>query len=63
MKLHQSTKRDYVARVVEHDKAECATVAKQYGFDYWDGERKYGFGGMRYDGRWLPVANPGTSLN
>lgn len=51
-----STKRDYIQRVVEHDKAECATVAKKWDFDYWDGDRKYGYGGMRYDGRWRPVA-------
>ena len=56
LKLHRSTKREYVARVVEHDKAECATVAKQYGKDYWDGDRKYGYGGYYYDGRWLPIA-------
>ena len=56
MKLHQSTKRDYVARVVENDKAECAIVAKQYGKDYWDGDRKYVYGGYHYDGRWLSVA-------
>ena len=55
-KLHTSTKRDYVARVVEHEKAECATIAKQYGKDYWDGERHYGYGGYSYDGRWLPIA-------
>ena len=54
--LHTATKRDYVQRVLAHDKAECATVAKQWGRDYWDGERKYGYGGMRYDGRWRPVA-------
>ncbi|HJN25750.1 MAG TPA: class I SAM-dependent methyltransferase [Rhodospirillales bacterium] len=54
--LHTGTKRDYVQRVVEYDKAECAEIAKQWGFDYWDGDRKYGFGGMRYDGRWLPIA-------
>ena len=54
--LHTSTKRDYVARVVEHDKAECAAIAKQWGYDYWDGERQYGYGGYSYDGRWLPVA-------
>ncbi|EME70540.1 SAM-dependent methyltransferase [Paramagnetospirillum caucaseum] len=54
--LHTKTKRDYVQRVVEHDKAECATVAKQWGFDYWDGDRRHGYGGMRYDGRWRPVA-------
>ena len=55
-KLHNRTKRDYVQRVVAHDKADCATVAKRWGYDYWDGERQYGYGGMRYDGRWLPVA-------
>jgi len=56
MKLHQSTQRDYVQRVIEHDKAECAEVAVQYGKDYWDGDRKYGYGGYRYDGRHRPVA-------
>ena len=54
--LHTSTKRDYVQRVVDFDKAECATIAKQYGKDYWDGERQYGYGGYRYDGRWRSVA-------
>jgi len=54
--LHSSTKRDYVGRVVQHDKAECARVAKQFGADYWDGERCHGYGGYRYDGRWRPVA-------
>jgi protein-L-isoaspartate(D-aspartate) O-methyltransferase len=55
-KLHAATKRDYVARVVENDKAHCAEVAIRYDKEYWDGDRKYGFGGMRYDGRWRPVA-------
>lgn len=54
--VHKSTPRDYVQRVVEHDKAHCAEVAGQFGYDYWDGDRKYGFGGYRYDGRWRPVA-------
>ena len=54
--LHASTNRDYVGRVTEHDKAECAEVAKQFGEDYWDGDRRYGYGGYRYDGRWLPIA-------
>ena len=55
-KLHTGTKRDYVARVVDNDKAECSEVAIQYGKDYWDGDRKYGYGGYNYDGRWRPVA-------
>jgi SAM-dependent methyltransferase len=57
MKLHSSTKRNYVQRVVEFDKAECAAVASRFGQDYWDGARQYGYGGYRYDGRWRPVAN------
>jgi len=54
--IHTSTKRDYVQRVVDHDKAACAEVATQWGYDYWDGDRKFGFGGYKYDGRWRPVA-------
>jgi SAM-dependent methyltransferase len=54
--IHTATKRDYVARVTEFSKAEAAKVAKQWGYDYWDGDRHYGYGGYRYDGRWLPVA-------
>ena len=54
--LHTSTKRDYVARVVEFDKATCAEIASRFGEEYWDGERQYGYGGYRYDGRWRPIA-------
>lgn len=55
-KQNKSTNRNYVQRVVEHDKAACAEVAIQYGKDYWDGDRRYGYGGYKYDGRWLPIA-------
>ncbi len=54
--VHTSTKRDYIGRVTEADKAECAKIAKQFGYDFFDGERKYGYGGYKYDGRWKPVA-------
>ena len=54
--VHTSVKRDYLARVNEADKAACAEVALQWGKDYWDGDRKYGYGGYRYDGRWRAVA-------
>lgn len=54
--LHQATKRDYLQRIVGVDKAECATIAKQFGFDYFDGDRQHGYGGYQYDGRWLPFA-------
>lgn len=54
--LHLATQRDYVGRMLD-DKAGCAQVSKQYGKDYWDGDRKYGYGGYSYiPGRWRPVA-------
>jgi len=52
-----ATKRDYVARVTAFDKAACATAARQWGADYWDGARQYGYGGYHYDGRWRPIAD------
>ncbi len=54
--IHKKTKRDYIGRVNEFPKAEAAKVAKRFGQEYWDGDRKYGYGGMRYDGRWRVVA-------
>lgn len=54
--IHKSTKRDYLARVTEFPKAEAIKIAKQYGYDYWDGDRKHGYGGFKYDGRWQKVA-------
>lgn len=57
--IHKSTQRDYLARVNDSDfpKAKAATLAKQWGFDYWDGDRKICYGGYRYiEGRWEKVA-------
>lgn len=54
--VHQSTKRDYVKRIVEHDKAACAEAALTWSEAYWDGDRSTGYGGYRYDGRWRPIA-------
>lgn len=56
-KVHTSTKRDYLQRVMETDKAERAEIACQFGKDYWDGDRLSGYGGYRYDGRWRTVAD------
>ncbi len=53
--LHKRTARDYVGRMTD-DKVHCMAIAKQYGRDYWDGDRRYGYGGYRYDGRWGVVA-------
>jgi len=38
------------------EKIHCSTVAREYGKDYWDGDRRYGYGGYTYDGRWGPIA-------
>ena len=54
--LHQQTKRDCLARMVD-DKVLCMRKAREYEFDYWDGERRFGYGGYLYiPGRWKPVA-------
>lgn len=31
-------------------------IAKRFGREYFDGDRGQGYGGYRYDGRWMPVA-------
>ena len=60
--LHESTKRDYLARMVD-DKLHCMKIAKQYGKDYWDGDRSYGYGGYSYiPGRWKSVAEELISI-
>lgn len=54
--LHQKTKRTYLDRMM-NDKVRCALKAKEYEFDYWDGDKCYGYGGYKFiDGRWKPVA-------
>ena len=55
-KLHKATSRDYLARMNDN-KVEAMKIAKEYAYQYWDGDRRYGYGGHRYiEGRWKPVA-------
>jgi SAM-dependent methyltransferase len=49
------TKRNIQKRKDAKDPAAVA-IAKQFGEIYFDGPREHGYGGYRYDGRWLPVA-------
>ena len=49
------TKRDIKKREDAKD-PEVVRISKQYGEMYFDGPRDYGYGGYRYDGRWVPVA-------
>jgi ubiquinone/menaquinone biosynthesis C-methylase UbiE len=53
--LHTKTVRDYLSRM-QNSKVDCMKVARRYDSDFWDGDRKYGYGGFHYDGRWKPVA-------
>ncbi len=53
--LHKKTTRDYIGRM-QDEKVACMKIARKYGKDYWDGDRRYGYGGYKYDGRWSEVA-------
>jgi ubiquinone/menaquinone biosynthesis C-methylase UbiE len=48
-------KRNLQARAEAKD-PEVIRISKQYGEMYFDGPRAYGYGGYRYDGRWVGVA-------
>jgi SAM-dependent methyltransferase len=47
-------KRNLVARKL--GQADNRLIARQFGREYFDGTRDQGYGGYRYDGRWLPIA-------
>lgn len=49
------SKRDVVSRC-EQKTQKVIDIAKKYDRDYFDGDRKYGYGGYQYDGRWKSVA-------
>ncbi|MBF0486900.1 MAG: class I SAM-dependent methyltransferase [Nitrospirae bacterium] len=53
--LHKQTARDYLARMSD-GKVDCMKVARRFDRDFWDGDRRYGYGGYRYDGRWSQPA-------
>lgn len=48
------TKRDPKARAAAKTPEDRA-IAKRFDREFFDGERRHGYGGYRYDGRWLPV--------
>ena len=53
--LHR-TKRNYLGCVNGFPKAKATRVVRQFGYDYRDWARKYGYGGYQYNGRWRIVA-------
>ena len=44
---HKSTKRNYFERMA-NKKIDCMKIARKFDKDFWDGERKYGYGGYKY---------------
>lgn len=55
LKALPKSKRNVLQRQAAKD-AATIRIAKEYGEMYFDGPRDYGYGGYRYDGRWLAVA-------
>jgi len=56
---HRAMARDYLGRVtdVDYPKHKAAELAKKWGFDYWDGDRRICYGGYHYrPGYWSRVA-------
>ena len=54
--LHNLTNRDYAERMF-NEKAANMDVARKFQKEFFDGDRKYGYGGYKYIiDRWKPVA-------
>ena len=49
--IHSKTKRDYLS-IMNNNKPHYMDVAKKFSKDFFDGERKYGYGGYRYISGW-----------
>ena len=54
LNTHPAVKRNYDKRAAEKT-PEIIRIAKQFGKDFFDGDRKCGYGGYKYDGRWKAV--------
>jgi len=51
---YPKSRRDVRARLAH--KSENREIALRFGMEYFDGPREQGYGGYRYDGRWIPIA-------
>jgi len=51
---YPKAKRNVKARL--GNKAENRALALKFDKEYFDGTREQGYGGFRYDGRWIPIA-------
>jgi len=53
MNLYPKAKRDLEHRATVSE--ENRRIAKMFGREFFDGTRDQGYGGYKYDGRWVPV--------
>jgi len=54
--IHKSTQRNYLQRMMDN-KVYFMNLAKKYSKDYWDGDRRAGYGGYKFiENYWAPVA-------
>jgi SAM-dependent methyltransferase len=51
---YPKSKRDIKARTTH--KEENRAIALNFGMEYFDGTREQGYGGFKYDGRWVAIA-------
>ena len=54
LRTYPKTVRDIAQRVAGKD--ENREIALKFGMEYFDGPREQGYGGYKYDGRWVPIA-------
>tara|TARA_Y100000816_G_scaffold115155_1_gene80633 strand:+ start:1224 stop:2168 length:945 start_codon:yes stop_codon:yes gene_type:complete len=53
---HKKTERKYLPTMI-NEKIKCMKISKKYEYDYWDGDRKFGYGGYKYiPGYYTPLA-------
>lgn len=56
--FHAATRRGYLSRVNDPNRAANIAKAKQFDKDYWDGDRSCGYGGYVYNGsHYNPAVN------
>jgi SAM-dependent methyltransferase len=55
LRRYPKAKRNIVKRS-SGQSAQNIAIARQYGYEYFDASRDTGYGGYRYDGRWVAIA-------
>jgi SAM-dependent methyltransferase len=53
--IHKSIPRDYMGRMNDN-KVDCSIIARRFDKNFFDGSRRFGYGGYKDDGRWKKIA-------